>query len=106
MKAAALSGHAGAQIAACGEHAIGARVGVWWEGDQKFFNGVITYYDPTSTELRTWFLLLTYFLNFAMYIPNSNNYNMFKIKSYQNSYYSSPAATATTILQLQAYDFV
>lgn len=91
MKAAALSGHAGAQVcpalvapAACpqrqpchmllhvicpkasaapllpptltaqvginGEGAVGARVQVWWEGDQTFYSGLLAHYDPVSTE--------------------------------------------------------
>ncbi|KAI3428766.1 hypothetical protein D9Q98_007587 [Chlorella vulgaris] len=50
MKAAALSGHAGAQVGVNGEGAIGARVQVWWEGDQCFYSGVLALYDPVSTE--------------------------------------------------------
>ena len=50
MTASALGGHAGAQIAICGENAIGARIAVWWEGDEEYFEGVICWYDPVSTE--------------------------------------------------------
>ena len=50
LKAAALSGHAGAQIAACGAGAIGAKVGVWWNGDQKFYEGQVCFFNPTTTE--------------------------------------------------------
>lgn len=50
LKAAALSGHAGAQIAACGSGAIGAKIGVWWTGDQKFYEGQVCYFDPMTTE--------------------------------------------------------
>ncbi|PSC75340.1 methylase [Micractinium conductrix] len=50
MKAAALSGHAGAQVGVNGEGAIGARVQVWWEGDQTFYSGILALYDAVSTE--------------------------------------------------------
>eukprot|EP00887_Chlorella_sp_A99_P001977 scaffold18.g1977.t1 len=50
MKAAALAGHAGAQVAINGEGALGARVAVWWDGDQTFFEGYIAHYDAVSTE--------------------------------------------------------
>ncbi|KAI7841433.1 hypothetical protein COHA_004828 [Chlorella ohadii] len=50
MKAAALSGHAGAQIAINGEFAVGARVQVWWEGDQCFYPGLVALFDPVATE--------------------------------------------------------
>ena len=50
MTASALGGHAGAQLAICGENAIGARIGVWWDGDEEYFHGVICWYDPVSTE--------------------------------------------------------
>jgi hypothetical protein len=50
MHAAALSGHAGAQLASCGADAIGARVDIWWDGDQKYFPATVTLYDPISTE--------------------------------------------------------
>lgn len=50
MRAAALSGHAGAQLAAVGELAVGAAVQVWWEGDQTFYQGIVVHYDAVSTE--------------------------------------------------------
>lgn len=50
MTASALGGHAGAQLSMCGDKAIGARVAVWWDGDQEFFEGTICWYDPVSTE--------------------------------------------------------
>lgn len=50
MTASALGGHAGAQLAICGENAIGARIAVWWDGDEEYFHGVICWYDPVSTE--------------------------------------------------------
>lgn len=50
MTASALGGHAGAQLAICGEDAIGARIAVWWDGDEEYFEGVICWYDPVSTE--------------------------------------------------------
>lgn len=50
MKAAALAGHAGAQIAVCQEDALGARVRVWWDGDATFYAGVIAHYDAVGTE--------------------------------------------------------
>lgn len=50
MKAAALAGHAGAQIAVCQEDALGARVRVWWDGDSTFYPGVVAHYDAVSTE--------------------------------------------------------
>jgi hypothetical protein len=50
MRAAALSGHAGAQVAVNGEGAVGARVSVWWEGDQRFYSGLLALYDPVATE--------------------------------------------------------
>uniref|UniRef100_A0A1D2A1D0 DNA (cytosine-5-)-methyltransferase n=3 Tax=Auxenochlorella protothecoides TaxID=3075 RepID=A0A1D2A1D0_AUXPR len=50
MKAAALSGHAGAQLAVCREDALGARVRVWWDGDATFYSGVVAHYDAVSTE--------------------------------------------------------
>lgn len=34
----------------CGEAAIGARVAVWWDGDEEYFEGTICWYDPVSTE--------------------------------------------------------
>lgn len=50
MKAAALSGHAGAQVAVCGMDAVGARLAIWWDGNQTFFEGVVCWFDPVSTE--------------------------------------------------------
>ena len=50
MTASALGGHAGAQLSMCGEAAIGARVAVWWDGDEEYFEGTICWYDPVSTE--------------------------------------------------------
>lgn len=50
MKAAALSGHAGAQVALCGPRATGARVAVWWDGNQTFYEGVVCSFDPITTE--------------------------------------------------------
>ena len=50
MKAAALAGHAGAQLAVCQEDALGARVRVWWDGDATFYPGVVAHYDAVSTE--------------------------------------------------------
>ncbi|GAB4814995.1 hypothetical protein N2152v2_002041 [Parachlorella kessleri] len=50
MKAAALSGHAGAQVAILGEDAVGARVSVWWDGDQTSYEGHIAHFDAVSTE--------------------------------------------------------
>ena len=50
MKAAALSGHAGAQVAVCGVEAVGACVSIWWDGNQTFFDGTICWFDPVSTE--------------------------------------------------------
>lgn len=50
MKAAALAGHAGAQLAVCQEDALGARVRVWWDGDSTFYPGVVAHYDAVSTE--------------------------------------------------------
>ena len=50
MTASALGGHAGAQLSMCGEKAIGARVAVWWDGDEEYFEGTLCWYDPVSTE--------------------------------------------------------
>ena len=50
MTASALGGHAGAQLSMCGQAAIGARVAVWWDGDEEYFEGTICWYDPVSTE--------------------------------------------------------
>ncbi len=50
MKAAALSGHAGAQVAVCGLEAVGARIALWWDGNQTFFNGTVCWWDPVTTE--------------------------------------------------------
>lgn len=50
MRASALSGHSGAQLAVCKEMAVGARVKVWWDGDQTFYEGIIAHYDPVATE--------------------------------------------------------
>jgi hypothetical protein len=50
MQAAALSGHAGAQVAVLGDGAAGARLAVWWEGNATFFQGTVVLYDPASTQ--------------------------------------------------------
>jgi hypothetical protein len=50
MRAAALAGHAGAQVAICGVGAIGARLSIWWEGDQASYDCVVAEYDAFSTE--------------------------------------------------------
>jgi site-specific DNA-cytosine methylase len=50
MTASALGGHAGAQLSMCGDSAIGARVAVWWDGDEEYFEGTLCWYDPVSTE--------------------------------------------------------
>jgi hypothetical protein len=50
MEAAFLAGHAGAQVAACGEEAVGCKVGVWWDGDQEYYYGHVVHYDPIATE--------------------------------------------------------
>ena len=50
MTASALGGHAGAQLSMCGDAAVGARVAVWWDGDEEYFEGTICWYDPVSTE--------------------------------------------------------
>ena len=50
MRAAALSGHAGAQVAVNGEGAVGAAIEVWWSGDQRFYPGMVAKYDHVSQE--------------------------------------------------------
>lgn len=56
MKAAALAGHAGAQVAVQGEAALGARVAVWWDGDQTFFEGTVCFYNAANTEWVLFYL--------------------------------------------------
>jgi site-specific DNA-cytosine methylase len=50
LRSAALSGHSGAILAACKEGAVGAKVQVWWNGDDKFYDGIIAHWDPINTE--------------------------------------------------------
>lgn len=38
------------QIGVNGEGAVGARVEVWWQGDQCFYSGILALYDAVSTE--------------------------------------------------------
>lgn len=33
-----------------GEDAVGARVAVWWDGDQTSYEGFIAHFDAVSTE--------------------------------------------------------
>lgn len=48
--AAALAGHAGAQLSVCDENAIGARISIYWDGDRAYYEGFVAHYDPYNTE--------------------------------------------------------
>jgi len=44
--AAAAAGHAGAQLAALGESAVGADLAAWWPLDGAWYSGTVVGYDP------------------------------------------------------------
>lgn len=46
VAAAAAAGHSGAQVAARGQRAIGARLSVWWPLDEEWYSGSVTDFDP------------------------------------------------------------
>ena len=41
---------ASTQVAVNGEGSLGARVAVWWDGDQTYFEGHIAHWDAVATE--------------------------------------------------------
>jgi hypothetical protein len=44
------SGHGGAQLAVCRDGARGAKIEVWWDGDRRYYPGIVAGWDPATTE--------------------------------------------------------